>query len=154
VQGYPLLLSALFRHLLLHALKSGREGRPLLIGIHPGHANDIRPPAGDASDTLPPAGKADTRPTHGGPPQTSWLTVTITDNGSGFDPADREKIFGISYQGPDKTKYRSSGAGLAIVKRIMDIHGGFIRADSVPGEGSTFTCYFPADIRGANIAAE
>jgi signal transduction histidine kinase len=143
VQGYPLLLSALFRHLLLHALKSGREGRPLLIGIHPGHANDTRPPAGDASDTLPPAGKADTRPTHGDPPQTSWLTVTITDNGNGFDPADREKIFGISYQGPDKMKYRSSGAGLAIVKRIMDIHGGFIMADSIPGEGSTFTCYFP-----------
>jgi hypothetical protein len=114
VQGYALLLSALFRHLLLHALKSGREGRPLLIGIRPGH------------------------------PEASFQTVTISDNGNGFDPADREKIFGISYQGLDKMKYRSSGAGLAIVKRIMEIHGGFIMADSVPGEGSTFTCYFPA----------
>jgi signal transduction histidine kinase len=133
-------LSALFRHLLLHALKSGREGRPLLIGIHPGHAKDIRPPAGDAVDT---------RPT-----QASWLTVTITDNGNGFDPAEREKIFGISYQGLDKMKYRSSGAGLAIVKRIMEIHGGFIMADSVPGEGSTFTCYFPADIRGVTERSE
>jgi len=143
VQGYPLLLSALFRHLLLHALKSGREGRPLLIGIHAGHAKDIRPPAGDASDTHPPVGQADPRPPYGSPPQASWLTVTITDNGNGFDPADREKIFGISYQGLDKMKYRSSGAGLAIAKRIMEIHGGFIVADSVPGEGSTFICYFP-----------
>jgi signal transduction histidine kinase len=133
VQGYPLLLSALFRHLLLHALKSGREGRPLLIGFHPGQAKDIHPPAGQANIRLP----------HGGPPQASWLTVTITDNGNGFDPAEREKIFGISYQGLDKTKYRSSGAGLAIVKRIMEIHGGFIMAESVPGEGSAFTCYFP-----------
>jgi len=124
VQGYPLLLSALFRHLLLHALKSGREGRPLLIGIHAGHAKDTRPP-------------------HGGSRQASWLTVTISDNGNGFDPADREKILSISYQGLDKMKYRSSGAGLAIVKRIMEIHGGFIMADSVPGEGSTFSCYFP-----------
>ena len=113
VQGYALLLSALFRHLLLHALKSGREGRPLLISILPGHA------------------------------ETSFQAVTISDNGNGFDPADREKIFGISYQGLDKMKYRSSGAGLAIVKRIMEIHGGFIMADSIPGEGSTFTCYFP-----------
>jgi hypothetical protein len=113
VQGYTLLLSALFRHLLLHALKSGREGRPLLIGIRPGHA------------------------------EPSFQAVTISDNGNGFDPADREKIFGITYQGLDKMKYRSSGAGLAIVKRIMEIHGGFIMADSVPGEGSTFTCYFP-----------
>jgi hypothetical protein len=114
VQGYALLLSALVRHLLLHALKSGREGRPLLIGIRPGHS------------------------------EASFQAVTITDNGNGFDPADREKIFGISYQGLDKMKYRSSGAGLAIVKRIMEIHGGFIMADSVPGEGSTFTCYFPS----------
>ena len=113
VQGYALLLSALFRHLLLHALKSSREGRPLLIGIRPGDA------------------------------EASFQKVTITDNGNGFDPADREKIFGISYQGLDKMKYRSSGAGLAIIKRIMEIHGGFIMADSVPGEGSTFTCYFP-----------
>jgi signal transduction histidine kinase len=123
VQGYAVLLSALFRHLLLHALKSGREGRPLLIGIRPGHA------------------------------EAPFLAITITDNGNGFDPADREKIFGISYQGLDKMKYRSSGAGLAIVKRVMEIHGGFIMADSVPGEGSTFTCNFP-NIRGANIVAE
>jgi signal transduction histidine kinase len=134
VQGYPLLLSALFRHLLLHALKSGREGRPLLIGIHPGHAKDTRSPAGGAADTLPSSGDST---------QASFLTITITDNGNGFDPADREKIFGMSYQGPDKTKHRSSGAGLAIVKRIMEIHGGFIMANSVPGEGSAFTCYFP-----------
>jgi signal transduction histidine kinase len=134
VQGYPLLLSALFRHLLLHALKSGREGRPLRIGIRPGHAEDTRPPSVDP---------ADTRPRPEGPTPASFLTITITDNGNGFDPADREKIFGISYQGLDKMKYRSSGAGLAIIKRIMEIHGGFIMADSVPGEGSTFTCYFP-----------
>jgi signal transduction histidine kinase len=144
VQGYPLLLSALFRHLLLHALKSGREGRPLLIGIHAGHAKDTRPPAGDAADIRPPAaGTAGARPHLGGVTQPSFLTITITDNGNGFNPADREKIFGMSYQGLDKTKHRSSGAGLAIAKRIMEIHGGFIMADSVPGESSTFTCYFP-----------
>ena len=137
VQGYPLLLSALFRHLLLHALKSGREGRPLLIGIHPGHAKDTPPPTADAADTRLP---------HGDTTEAPFLTVTITDNGNGFDPADREKIFGISYQGLDKMKYRSSGAGLAIVKRIMEIHGGFIKADGVPGEGSTFTCYFPLNL--------
>ena len=134
VQGYPLLLSALFRHLLLHALKSGREGRPLRIGIRPGHAEEARPPSIDPADTRP--RPEDTTPA-------SFLTVTITDNGNGFDPADREKIFGISYQGLDKMKYRSSGAGLAIIKRIMEIHGGFIMADSVSGEGATFTCYFP-----------
>jgi signal transduction histidine kinase len=135
-------LSALFRHLILHALKSGREGLPLLIGIHPGHP--IRQTAGEAANTRPAAGGA----------ETPFLTVTITDDGNGFDPADREKIFGISYQAPNKMKHRSSGAGLAIVKRIMEIHGGFIVADSVPGEGSTFTCYFPADIRGVTERSE
>jgi signal transduction histidine kinase len=36
----------------------------------------------------------------------------------------------------------------------MEIHGGFIMADSVPGEGSTFTCYFPTDIRGVTERSE
>ena len=77
----------------------------------------------------------------------NWKLVDgalVADNGNGFDPADREKIFGMSYQGLDKTKHKSPGAGLTIVKRIMEIHGGFIMADSIPGEGSALTCYFPA----------
>jgi len=125
VHGYPLLLSALFRHLILNALKSAREDRPLLIGIEPGPSRRMPPPGVDDKE---------------GP----FLTIIITDNGNGFDPADREKIFGMSYQGSDKMKYRSSSAALAIAKRIMEIHGGFILADSIPGEGSIFTCYFPA----------
>ncbi len=125
VHGYPLLLTALFRHLILNALKSGLDGRPLLIGIQPGPTRDVSPPGADSLAA-------------------PFLTIIITDNGNGFDPADREKIFGMSYQGPEKMRHRSSGAALAIAKRIIEIHGGFIMADSVPGEGSTFTCYFPA----------
>ncbi len=137
VQGYPLLLSTLFRHLVLHALKSGREGRPLLISIRPALAEDkSHSPTGATTVTRPPLGSTT---------QPSFLIVSVTDNGNGFDPADREKIFGISYQqGPDKMKYRTSGAGLAIVKRIIEIHNGSIVADSIPGAGSPFTCYFPA----------
>jgi signal transduction histidine kinase len=125
VHGYPLLLTAMFRHLILNALKSGLDGRPLLIGIQPGPSQDTPPPGLDDKN---------------GP----FLTIMITDNGNGFDPADREKIFGMSYPGSDKMKYRSSSAALAIAKRIMEIHGGCITANSAPGEGSTFTCYFPA----------
>jgi signal transduction histidine kinase len=124
VHGYPLLLTALFRHLILNALKSALDGRPLLIGIQPGLSQNMPTPG----------------PNDKGRP---FLIITITDNGCGFDPADREKIFDMSYQGPEKMRYRSSSAALAIAKRIMEIHGGFIMADSIPGEGSTFTCYFP-----------
>jgi signal transduction histidine kinase len=39
--------------------------------------------------------------------------------------------------------YKGSGIGLAICRKIMDIHGGFIIAESTPGDGAHFHCYFP-----------
>ena len=40
-------------------------------------------------------------------------------------------------------KYKGSGTGLAIARKIMEAHDGFIRAESTPGKGSSFHCYFP-----------
>jgi len=67
--------------------------------------------------------------------------VTISDNGIGFQPEDEEKIFEMFYRVREK-KYRGSGIGLPICKKIMDIHGGFVTAKCDP-ECTTFSCYFP-----------
>src|SRR6185312_8011814 len=76
-------------------------------------------------------------------PGRSYHKVEIKDNGIGFDPADSEKVFEMFYQGHDKAKYKGSGMGLAIVRKIMDIHGGYVLAETILGEGTSICCYFP-----------
>jgi PAS domain S-box-containing protein len=77
--------------------------------------------------------------------ETEYYCVTIADNGIGFDMADAEKIFTMFEKLHAPGKYKGSGTGLAIARKIMDAHNGFIRAESVPGKGSSFHCYFPAE---------
>lgn len=66
----------------------------------------------------------------------SW-ELTFQDNGIGIDNAFLEKIFVIFRRlQTDESKYPGTGTGLAVCKKIAEIHGGFIRAESVPGEGT------------------
>ena len=65
--------------------------------------------------------------------------VEIVDNGVGIEPEHREKIFLPFYT----TKPTGTGLGMAIVKKIMDLHGGEIDIDSVPGRGTTVRLVIP-----------
>ncbi len=71
-----------------------------------------------------------------------YYCVTVNDNGIGFDVADKERIFKMFEKLHDKT-YKGTGVGLALAGKIMDAHEGFIKTESVPGEGSCFKCFFP-----------
>ncbi len=71
--------------------------------------------------------------------------ITVADNGPGFAPEHRERIFDRFYR-TDGARARSSGGtglGLAIARWITETHGGSISADSVPGHGATFTVRLP-----------
>jgi len=70
--------------------------------------------------------------------------ITVTDNGRGMDSSELEKIFDIFYRRPDEDPYSGSGIGLAIARKIVELHGGCIRAHSQLGRGSTFHITFPA----------
>ena len=65
--------------------------------------------------------------------------VEIADNGVGIQPEHREKIFLPFYT----TKPTGTGLGMAIVKKIMDLHGGEIEIDSAPGQGTTIRLIIP-----------
>jgi signal transduction histidine kinase len=71
--------------------------------------------------------------------------VRVTDHGVGIAPRLQRKIFRKFYriQHDAGTGPQGTGLGLAIVDHIMRGHGGFVRVDSEPGRGSTFTLHFP-----------
>jgi PAS domain S-box-containing protein len=71
-----------------------------------------------------------------------YYKVSITDNGIGFEEGDKEKIFTI-FEKLNGNQYKGSGIGLTIAKKIMDAHDGFIIAESTPGKGASFHCFFP-----------
>ncbi|CAN5533891.1 HAMP domain-containing sensor histidine kinase [soil metagenome] len=73
--------------------------------------------------------------------------IAVSDNGPGFGAEHRERIFDRFYR-TDGARARSSGGtglGLAIARWIAEIHGGTITAESVPGEGATFTVRIPLE---------
>ncbi|BFM44275.1 hypothetical protein CFS9_29160 [Flavobacterium sp. CFS9] len=69
--------------------------------------------------------------------------ITFTDNGMGFDPQFKETIFVLFQRLHSKTDYPGTGIGLAICKKIVDNHKGYIMADSQPDQGSVFTIFLP-----------
>ncbi|MGH7279546.1 MAG: sensor histidine kinase, partial [Candidatus Rokuibacteriota bacterium] len=71
--------------------------------------------------------------------RTAAAVVEVADNGVGILPEHRDKIFLPFYT----TKPTGTGLGMAIVKKIMDLHGGEIEIDSAPGRGTTVRLVMP-----------
>ena len=73
-------------------------------------------------------------------------TIVVVDNGRGVCEQDHERIF-EAFQTGDLARRaapRSSGIGLAIVKKIAETHGGSVRLESEPGAGARFYVTLPA----------
>ena len=71
--------------------------------------------------------------------------VCVRDTGIGIASEFHERIFERFYRILDKNADRSGGQGLglSIVKLLVELHGGRVTVESVPGEGSVFTCFIP-----------
>ena len=74
------------------------------------------------------------------------MAVEVADEGIGIAMSERERIFEKFYRiGRSETQgRRGSGVGLALVKHIVEAHGGRVTVDGGPGEGSRFTLHLPA----------
>lgn len=73
------------------------------------------------------------------------VEIAVQDTGIGIAPSDHEAVFEEFRQvgGDYMRKAEGTGLGLALTRRFVELHGGRIRLDSAPGQGSTFTFTLP-----------
>lgn len=82
--------------------------------------------------------------------ENGMAVLSVQDNGRGIPSEEFEKIFQKFYQIEESFtgQIEGAGLGLALVKRLVEVHGGTVKVSSKMGEGSVFTVSFPAAISG------
>ena len=76
-------------------------------------------------------------------PHKTYYHLSFSDNGIGFDPQYKDRIFEVFQRLHGKDEFKGTGIGLAIVKKIVENHNGIITANSELNKGATFDIYFP-----------
>jgi len=80
--------------------------------------------------------------THPGAKTGDYVRLTVSDTGHGMDDATISRIFDPFFT--TRGLANKSGLGLAVVRGIVEEHGGFVECESKPDQGTTFSVYFPA----------
>ncbi|WP_248928306.1 ATP-binding protein [Paenibacillus hamazuiensis] len=77
--------------------------------------------------------------------ENGWLAISVADTGIGIPPGKLEVIFEAFEQagGAVAREYGGTGLGLSIARRLVELHGGVIWAESEPGKGAVFTFTAP-----------
>jgi PAS domain S-box-containing protein len=125
VNGSPILLYQLFYNLINNSLKFSLDGIAPVITI------SSRKPTTTEVQTAGPDSA------------TSYVLITVADNGIGFEEHAGEKIFGTFTRLNAKDQFEGTGLGLALCRTIVTRHGGAIWAQGENNKGATFSILLP-----------
>jgi signal transduction histidine kinase len=115
-------LEITFKHLIDNAIKFSPEGKKAVVSISI-HAN------------------------------ASLLSIAICDQGRGIPISEHDKLFESFYQvNREVYEQQGLGAGLAIVRRVIELHGGEIVLESEPGQGTCFVVQLPIDPTASTVS--
>jgi signal transduction histidine kinase/CheY-like chemotaxis protein len=115
IQGNPMQIRQLFQNLLGNALKYHRPDLPPQVRVTGGELGNHQ------------------------------VEISVQDNGIGFDPQQADRLFAPFTRLHAKSAYDGVGMGLAICSKIVERHGGTIRAEGNPGQGATFLVRLPSN---------
>jgi PAS domain S-box-containing protein len=127
IKGKQIYLHQLFYNLMINSLKFSAQGKipNILVKQIPFTSRDSKHLEPELQD--------------------QYCKISFSDNGIGFEVAYAEKIFGVLERLHSREIYDGTGLGLALCRKIVGRHGGFIYADAEAGRGSEFIVILPYD---------
>ncbi|MCE3226409.1 MAG: response regulator [Bacteroidetes bacterium] len=125
IHVYPTLMKPLFQNLLNNSLKYSRKDIAPVIEI---------------------SGKIESHEDKVKNKITKFCRITVKDNGVGFEQQYAEQIFTMFKRLHGNSEYAGTGIGLAICKKIVEEHHGYISAKGTVNEGAVFTITLPLEI--------
>jgi len=124
VLGMPLQLHQLFYNLVSNSLKFADKDPEIRVSARRVAAKDLDLPKADHLFL-------------------EYHEVRFKDNGIGFEQIYADKVFAIFQRLHDRQNYPGTGIGLALCKKIVENHNGFIKVQSELGKGAEFYIYLP-----------
>jgi light-regulated signal transduction histidine kinase (bacteriophytochrome) len=124
IKADALQMRQLFQNLVSNALKFSKAGAPARITIG---AEELSRMPDDPEDSV----------------DRKAVRLTFRDEGIGIDPAYSQRIFQVFQRLHGRDEYEGTGIGLAIVRKIVERHGGTISVESSPGNGACFAIVLP-----------
>lgn len=122
----PQQFQQLFSNLIINSIKYSKD--------------DVEPQIAITTDKA----TVDEINTLGGNQELEYFKISVNDNGIGFPESQSEKIFDAFFRLHGKDKFRGSGLGLALCRKIVHNHNGFIKASGKVDEGATMMIYIPS----------
>jgi signal transduction histidine kinase len=126
LQVYPTQIRQLFQNLLTNALKFAKDHETPQVWVSTDTVTGEEARRQVPEARLP-----------------SYYRIVFRDNGIGFESEYAEKIFVIFQRLHTKSQFGGTGIGLAVCKRVVANHYGYIVAESQPGQGATFSVFLP-----------
>ena len=125
IEGIPIQMTQLFQNLLSNALKF----------THP----EIRPQVEVRSEHLSASEVKELVLA----PGSEYVRITVKDNGVGFEMEDSGRIFTLFQRLRGRSEFEGAGIGLAVCKKVVENHKGWITAVGQPDKGAVFTLVLP-----------